>query len=340
MVQTAMASPLAERYRLSRITTHREGTVAQRVGVAALAAIRLLGTLILRRPDLLWVHMSARGSVQRKALLMAVARPFRVPVVIHSHGSQFGVYYESTSGWRRAVVRWALRHADAVIALGPSWEKTIQAMTPCNVTQILNPVAVPATLARDAQTPGLIVCTGRLGERKGSAVLVRAFAKIAAAHPQARLMLAGDGDPEPVRAVAAQCGVADRVELPGWVGPEEVADVLRRAAIFALPSQNEGLPIAMLEAMANGVPCVVTPVGGIPDVVTDGEHALLVPPDDPDRLAAALGELLDQPDVARRIGDGGRAMVAARCSTEVVSRDIAACFDRVLAAHTAAHAGR
>ena len=121
---------------------------------------------------------------------------------------------------------------------------------------------------------------------------------------------------------------------------DEVADVLRRAAIFALPSQNEGLPIAMLEAMANGVPCVVTPVGGIPDVVTDGEHALLVPPDDPDRLAAALGELLDRPDVARRIGDGGRAMVAARCSTEVVSRDIAACFDRVLAAHTAAHAGR
>lgn len=330
MVDTALHSPLLDRYDMARISTHREGPVALRVAVAARAGALLLARLIARRPDLLWIHMSARGSVQRKALLMAVARPFRVPVIVHSHGSQFGDYYRDTTKPRRAVVRWVLRNADLVIALGPSWDARIQEMTPCTVAQVLNPVAVPATIDHDAKDPGLIVCTGRLGDRKGSATLVRAFALVADRFPSARLVLAGDGDADPVRALASELGVADRVDLPGWVSAADVTKLLSRASVFALPSRNEGLPIAMLEAMAHGVPCIVTPVGGIPDVVTDGEQALLVAPDDPTALSAALTTILADDTQARTLGDAGRAMVRDRCSTPVIAERLAECFDTVL----------
>ncbi len=335
MVDTARHSSLATRYRLSRISTHREGPLGVRLVVAARAAVLLVGNLVARRPDMLWIHMSAKGSVQRKALLMAIAMPFRVPVVVHSHGSRFGVYYRDTTRARRAIVRWVLRNADLVIALGPSWDAAIQEMTPCAVAQVLNPVEVPSNVDPAAREPGLVVCTGRLGDRKGSANLVRAFARIADRFPGARLVLAGDGDPAPVRAVATQLGVADRVELPGWVSATDVATLLGRASIFALPSRNEGLPIALLEAMARGVPCIATPVGGIPDVAVDGENALLVMPDDPAALADALTTLMDDATRAREIGEAGRAMVRERCSTPVIADHLAQCFDGVIAAHAA-----
>lgn len=331
MVDTALHSPLRDRYDMARISTHREGPAALRVAVAARAGALLLARLIARRPDLLWIHMSARGSVQRKALLMAIARPIRVPVIVHSHGSQFGDYYRDTTKPRRAVVRWVLRNADLVIALGPSWDARIQEMTPCTVAQVLNPVAVPATIDHDAKEPGLIVCTGRLGDRKGSATLVRAFALVAQRFPTARLILAGDGDAEPVRELARELAVEHRVELPGWVSSTDVTRLLGRASAFALPSRNEGLPIAMLEAMAHGVPCIVTPVGGIPDVVTNGHDALLVPPDDPTSLAAALTTILADESQAREMGDAGRQMVQSRCSTQIIAERLADCFDQVLA---------
>lgn len=336
VIATMMDSPLGRRYALRRVTTHRDGGAAAKLGQAVAGIATVAGILARRRADLVWVHTSADASFRRKAVVTALARLRRTPVVMHSHASGMADYYRRASGPERAMVRTTLRSADLVIALGTAWRRALTDMTPCVITCVMNPVEVPPLPAERAHIPsGPIVCTGRLGERKGSLVLVRALALLGERYPDARLVLAGDGDRAPVRAEAERLGVADRVELPGWVGHDEVDGLLDRAGVFALPSRNEGLPVALLEAMARGLPCVVTPVGAIPDLVEHGVDALLVPPDDPEALAAAFSRLLDDPEAARAMGALAHATVSARCATPVVADAIDTCFQAVLDGSTA-----
>lgn len=329
-ISTMLSSPLADRFEMTHIATHRDGPAIAKLGQAIRGIGRVAVTLARGGVDLAWVHTSADASFRRKAVVAGLCRLTRTPFVLHSHGSDMANYHRDASGPERAVIRRVLRSADLVVALGPTWERILQDMTPCVTVSVMNPVDVPDAPSPGAGGDGPVVSVGRLGERKGSRVLVRAVALLAADGSPVRLVLAGDGDQGPVRDEAAALGVGDRVRLTGWVSPDDVAGILDGAAVFALPSRDEGLPIALLEAMARGVPCVVTPVGGIPDLVTDGETGVFVRPDDPEGLAEALGGLLADPDRARRIGDAGRREVIERCSTPVVAAAMGRCFSRVL----------
>jgi glycosyltransferase involved in cell wall biosynthesis len=332
VINTLTRSTLARDLSLRHIATHRDGPGKVKLQAAAAGIARVTRELALRRPDLLWIHVSADFSFRRKTVVTALGRLFRVPIVLHVHGSDVEVWYRATSRPEQAVVRAVLRAADLVIALTPTWEARLRAMTDCTTTAIMNPVAVPVLPDDAARIPGRIVSTGRLGERKGSKVLVEAVAILAGEGRDVSLVLAGDGDREGVEARAAELGVADRVEIRSWIGPDEVAAMLRTASVFALPSREEGLPVSLLEAMAHALPVVVTPVGGIPDLVSDGVHGRLVQPDDPPGLADALRGLLDDPPGARALGAAGRAEVEARCAVPVVVARLEDAFRGVLAA--------
>jgi glycosyltransferase involved in cell wall biosynthesis len=129
--------------------------------------------------------------------------------------------------------------------------------------------------------------------------------------PGARLVLCGSGEIEKVGAAARAAGVFDLVETPGWVGFEEKRRRLGEATLFVLPSYIEGVPISLLEAMAAGLPSVVTPVGGVLDAVTDGQEALVVPPGDVAALARAILQVLESPQLARALGGSARLRVEA-----------------------------
>jgi glycosyltransferase involved in cell wall biosynthesis len=329
---TLLSSSLARDFSLRHIATHRDGPGRVKLAAAASGVARVARELARRRVDLLWIHVSADFSFRRKTAVVALGRFFRVPVVLHVHGSDVEVWYRAISGAEKAMVRRVLRAADLVIALTPTWERRLQEMTPCRTTAIMNPVAVPPAVADDRRVPGRIVSLGRLGERKGSRVLVQAVAMLAGEGVDASLVLAGDGDREGVEDEARRLGVAGRVEIRSWIGPDEVAELLDSASVFALPSREEGLPVALLEAMAHALPVVVTPVGGIPDLVRDGEHGRMVRPDQPRELADALGGLLADPGGARAMGEEGRREVERRCAVPVVVDRLATEFRRCLQA--------
>jgi glycosyltransferase involved in cell wall biosynthesis len=121
--------------------------------------------------------------------------------------------------------------------------------------------------------------------------------------------------------------VAGRVQELGWVTAGQKADELARAAIFCLPSHAEGLPMAMLEAMAAGKAIVTTGVGGIPDAVSDGENGLLVEPGQVAALADALARLLGDEAERRRLGERARATIAQRFESGVVVQQISAVYE-------------
>jgi glycosyltransferase involved in cell wall biosynthesis len=168
---------------------------------------------------------------------------------------------------------------------------------------------------------------GRLGDRKGGYDLINAFAGLPEAlRNRARLVMAGDGDVEGMRKLAAPLG--DRVVVHSWIERAERDRLLAQSDVFALPSRAEGVPMALLEAMANGLPSITTPVGGIPDVFRDGQEGLLVTPGNVEQIRAAMAHMITQDDA--RLAAGRIARERARqFDVHMYARRLADIYQRI-----------
>ncbi|MFN3486623.1 MAG: glycosyltransferase, partial [Planctomycetota bacterium] len=158
-------------------------------------------------------------------------------------------------------------------------------------------------------------------------VLVEAFARVRAVFPEARMVLVGYGGEESeLRRAAARAGLADAVIFPG---ERDSSEVLSSFDLFVQPSLYESQGLAILEAMAAGRPVIATDVGGVRDVVRDGETGLLVPPKDPGALAAALVELARAPERAGALAARARAEVRERFSVDRMVASYAQLYRRL-----------
>ena len=186
--------------------------------------------------------------------------------------------------------------------------------------------ALRAALVRGR--PEYVVLTAaRLHPQKGHSYLLAAAAQV----PDATFVLAGDG---PLRAEleaeAHKLGVADRCVFLGY--RSDVSDLLAAADLLVLPSLYEGLPVAVLEAMAAARPVVATAIGGTDEAVTHELSGLLVPPRDPTALASAIRRIQADPALARRLAAAGRERVEREFSTEVTARLVMRIYDEVVGA--------
>lgn len=161
----------------------------------------------------------------------------------------------------------------------------------------------------------VLLIAARLSKEKDHATLLRALADLRTRHGLApRLIVLGDGPERPhIDAAIRSLDLAGQVILPGWVPAEPYYGI---ADVAALSSVIEGSPNAILEAIGAGVPVVATAVGGIPEIVTDGESALLVPARNPARMAEALQAVLSSPDLAAQLAARGHEIAVARHSPE------------------------
>ncbi len=164
--------------------------------------------------------------------------------------------------------------------------------------------------------PGLILGAGRLVEKKGFADLIRACALLSAQGLDYRCEIVGSGEQKgALNDLIVELQVQDRVKLVGPLPQEDVLQAYRRATVFALPciigqdGNRDGLPTVLLEAMACGLPAVSTEVTGIPEIIDHEQNGLIVPPGDPDALAAALARLLAEPALRERMAQAARLKV-------------------------------
>lgn len=310
------------------LVTHADGPVLHKLGVALNASWQLVSTCLRERPAVVHAHVACRASFYRKSVLLALARCCGRATVFHLHGAEFRQFVQQESGpLGRWWIRRTLRKSSAVITLSESWAKFIRELAPAARVQVVaNSVRVPPAADRAQEQPARILFLGRADRRKGIFELLAAVAKLAPHFPALRLVIGGDGDLQRVAEVARELGVADRVSILGWIGSAQREAELAQAAVFCLPSYDEGLPMAMLESMAAGKAVVVTPVGGIPEAVVDGVNGVLVPPGDADALAAGLRRLFDDEALRRQVADQARATIVSRFGTEVVMQQMAALY--------------
>lgn len=180
-------------------------------------------------------------------------------------------------------------------------------------------------LTRGSGRP-LVFTAARLSPEKAIDVLISAAARV----PEAVFAIAGDG-PEraAIRAQAEALGIAERVRLLG--SRNDIPALLAACDVYALPSLVEGLPISVLEAMAAARPVVATRIGGTDEVLVDGKTGLLVPPGDPESLAAAIRTFLADPDRSRQAGKAGRDELLARFTASAMTNAVSATYNELLA---------
>jgi len=184
-----------------------------------------------------------------------------------------------------------------------------------------------APRARPDGGPPIVLFVGRFDAQKGVDILFHAWRDLDA---RAQLRLAATGWKELEYRELARDLALSSVVFQGHVPRAQLPELLQQASVLVLPSRYENFPLSLLEAMACGVPVVATRVGGIPELVEDGQTGLLVPPEDPEALGEAIRRILDDPGLASGLARAARAVVESRFTWESVGRQIISMYEEVL----------
>ena len=294
---------------LRAIPTHADGSAARRLRAWATGSLRVFGLLAARRVDVVHLHVSERGSVLRKSLIVVATTITRVPTLLHCHGAKFLDWYATLPAPARRAIAWVFRRADLVVTLGePSRARYVEllGLDPDRVVVAPNAITLPGDVPdRGGHITIGVLFLGRFGDRKGSADVLAAIMELPADVQEIiSLRMAGDGEVDETRTLADELGV--RAQITGWLTPAQRDDALRAAQVFVLPSRQEELPMAMLEAMGWGLAPIVTPVGSIPEVITDERNGLLVRPGEIAELGKAIQRLVTDDDLRTRLAAGAR----------------------------------
>jgi glycosyltransferase involved in cell wall biosynthesis len=298
------------------------------------------------RPHIVHTHTAKAGMLGRLA-----ARAAGVPVVVHTfHGHVLRGYFGSlTTAFYRTVERWLGASSDVLVAVSDAVKRDLVALGIAPDAKIrviplgldLEPLALAlprgslrgeAGVAENAPLVGIV---GRLAPIKDVATFLRAAAEVRAAIPTARFAVVGDGEERGrLEAERARLGLADSVFFHGW--RRDMAAVYGDLDVVVNCSRNEGTPVALIEALAAARPVVATRVGGTPDLLGDGRRGLLVPPGDPDALAAGMLDALRGSDPVRARAREGQAYVLAHHSSRRLIDDVDALYRELLSRPAAA----
>lgn len=289
-----------------RLVTRGKGGLLLAQGVFAIALARFFASAWRGKVDLLHIHLSDRGSGYRKALLGIVARRLRVPYVVHLHGVYLREFWARPEPLLKRQLKRLFAGSAQVIVLGRYWHDAVLEGVPGISSRItVLPNATPAQPIRSAPQPSNepvhITFLGQLCARKGLPELIRALGRLANNRDWSAT-LAGDGDLEAAKAQIGREGIAERVEIPGWLHASARTNLLARSDILALPSHAENLPMVILEAFSHGVPVIATPVGAVAEVITDGHNGILVPPGDDATLTRAIERLVVDANLRKSLG--------------------------------------
>jgi glycosyltransferase involved in cell wall biosynthesis len=312
-VQKLILNNISDLVEISCIATLRDGSKVFKIFVFIQAMCRLCWQLLTREVDLVYIHVAERGSAFRQAVTITIAWLFQKPAILHSHTADFHVFYENLLPIFRFGLRWTFSRATRFIVLSQSWKKYYVENLGLSAERVIilpNPVKFPAEIPDRINTdPIVFLFLGKIGDRKGAFDLINAFEKIYS-HQNAKLVMAGDGEGNKARELVAKLELSQSITILDWVDEVKRNDLLKDANAFVLPSYNEGLPMALLEAMSWGLPTISTPVGGIPELVIPDRNGLLVNPGDIQQLAAAMQSLIDDPALRMSLGTAAKASIS------------------------------
>lgn len=286
------------------IETHRDGKRIRKVLYLICAFLKYIYYLPFY--NIVHIHLALGNSGKRKLPFIKLAKFFKKKVIIHFHPATENILFNPENNKLGYEI---FSRADLILVLSPQWEKWINEAYPCNnykMKVLYNPC--PKVKRTGVNRKKQILYAGTILKRKGYDVLLEAFAKVAHRFPEWKVVFAGNpslkygiNEIEDGKKNAEKYGISSQIEWLGWISGAKKEEVFNESSIYCLASSGEGFPMGVLDAWAYGIPCVMTPVGGIPDIVRDGVEGLLFPVGDSFALSQQLERLMADPKLRENI---------------------------------------
>lgn len=280
------------------IPTYIEASGIKKIAYFIRAYMNIEKAMRTNKPDIVHIHMSYRGSFYRKYAIHKLCKKYGVPDVIHLHGSEFQKWYNESDDRTKAKIRTLLKESASFIVLGEKWNKAIHDIEPKTKTVVVsNTVPIPNYTTSWNEKRFQFLFLGVLIKRKGVADLIQAISllKKEGSLNNIKFVIAGSGAEEAnLKQQARELQVESWIEFVGWTDGKAKERYLKDSQALVLPSYNEGLPMAVLEAISYGLPVIATDVGDMAAAVRDGENGYLIHPGDVDALANSIYKLISE----------------------------------------------
>lgn len=301
VVKNYLSSELSCKANITYLSTNIEAKITKKICFTLKSYIKYIK--YIKSNDIVHIHMAERGSFYRKSIFILTGKLLNRKIIVHFHGAEFDKFYnEECNNLKRKYINYILNKADINIALGEEWKNKIEKYSDTEVIVLNNAVYTQDCNAYSNENK-YITMLGRLEERKGTFDLIDIADNLIEFDNKLKIILAGDGNLQRVKESIANKKYKDNIILLGWIDKVKREEVLKKSLIFTLPSYNEGMPMAILEAMSYGIPVVVTDVGGIPSVVINKENGYLITPGDKENLKLSILDLLKNRDERERISN-------------------------------------
>lgn len=288
---------------------------------------------IRKKYDIYHIHSASYGSLFRKSRYVYYLKRKRKKVILHIHGAEFMVFYNKLNDTKKNKVVSTLKKANVVVALSDGWKKTFE-----DAFGLINCVSIPNGI--DVKKYEMCQCNiidnrmsfislGRLGERKGTYLLIDAVKSIIRDCPDIKVYLAGDGEIDKAKEIIKRYGLENNIFVLGWLGLEEKKKYLSLVSTLILPSYNEGLPMAILEAMAAKKVIISTNVGAISCVV-NSDNGFLIDSGDVKSLAHSIKTIYNNECDCNSKSENSYKKIMSEYDTRVIHRKIEELYKKIV----------
>lgn len=249
--------------------------------------------------NIVHIHGAANASFYRCRMFIKIAKKFGKKVILHEHAADF-VEFFNTAEDKKDIVD-TINDCDCLIVLSNSWKDYFASIgVKESKIHVLNNIVSPPEAENNTHDDGKLhlMYMGEISNRKGAFDLLKAISNNKIYFKDKLLLRMGGNEVDGnIKSYIKEHNLEDFVSYEGWISGQKKIDCLTWEDVYILPSYNEGLPIAILEAMSYSHPVISTPVGGIPEVVENGVNGILVQPGNTQEIADAIKRYIEQPEI-------------------------------------------
>lgn len=279
-------------------------------------------TLAGARPDIVSIHTAINNSFYRKLVYILISRLMQRKVALHVHPCEFYNYFSNGGVFQKRLVKIAFAASSRVVFLTENMIDQFRSEFPeTNMSALPNPVSV-AQFSTRQRAPFMgnhtILYLGWIIAEKGVYDIVDIIPQVASEFPDVSFLFAGNKEVDKLKEMIRERGLDCNAKVLGWVEGEGKLDLLKTSRMLLLPSYTEGIPNVVLEAMASGLPAIVTDVGGIPSVFVEGENGYFVRPGDREGLCRTVLMLLQDDEECARISRSTTSRVQRYYDAEII----------------------